>query len=134
MATGFLNPNPLGVEETSRGETGQILDIYRELASESRADRLGADPWMAFRRKDRPIYVANVHYFGDVDVLGVEPENLDIRAWVQVPEPQEIVPGRNALVALVPMLAPYHLFMNASAAWAPSTRRWNWSTKQAQSC
>ena len=72
---------------------------------------------MAFRRKDRPIYVANVHYLGDVDVLGVEPEDLDIRAWVQVPEPQEIVPGRNALVALVPMLAPYHLFMNASAAW-----------------
>jgi hypothetical protein len=71
---------------------------------------------MAFRKKDRPIYVANVHYFGDVEDLEIEPEDLDIRAWLDVPEPQEILPRRSALVALIPMIAPYHLFMNANAA------------------
>jgi hypothetical protein len=74
------------------------------------------------KKKDRPIYVVNVHYYGDVELANLapwgdfDPTDLDIRAWVEVPEAQELVPGRNALVGLIPMLAPTHLFFNANAA------------------
>lgn len=78
---------------------------------------------MAFRKRDRPIYVANIHYYGDVDAMDKAPEDLEIRAWVDAPEPQELIPDEipgsiNALVALIPPLAPYHLFMNATASTA----------------
>jgi len=73
-------------------------------------------PWG--RKKDRPIYTANVHYFGDVEALDVAPEDLDIRAWVEAPPAPDLSPGRDALIGLATMLAPQHLFMNANASSA----------------
>lgn len=66
-----------------------------------------------FGSKDRLRYTARVHYYGDVienEAVG----ELDIRAWVEAPEPPEIH-GRNALAPLVALAAPYNLLLNATA-------------------